>query len=74
MAYGNFKILYHILVALEYATERNEIEIINTLSTLLVDNIKFKSREQKEKYLDLMATFKDWELFYQETMKLIKNS
>lgn len=68
------RILFHILVALEYATEQNEIEIINTLSTLLVDNIKFKNKEQKEKYLDLMATFKDWDLFYKETMKLIKNS
>ena len=57
---------------LERATEDNDIDTINETTEEIENVLCFLSKEEHNKWLDLVATFTDWTHFKNETFKIVK--
>lgn len=70
----NFRnMLIKIFEALEFATELNEIDVINKLNDLLIEKLPFNDEDEKEAYLNFVQGFTDWQLYKKITYKIMMN-
>ena len=67
----NKRELLKLLNQLGKATEKNDIDLCNGLIEQLENNLPFKDKEQKDQWLDVVATFKCYEDFEELTRKII---
>lgn len=65
--YNNFLELFSIY---EKSIEENDIEKINELSEKIFDILPFKNADEKEKYLNILQSFKFWDDFKNITFEI----
>lgn len=67
-----------LLDVLVYANDKNNIELYNALTEEIFNLLYFESNEDKENYLNFVATFTDWDEYKKITLahakKIINNN